>query len=350
MKHTFPIFFLLLFLSLNGYCQEGNDLLTLSIVQEPTTLHKGRIHGFLGYGSNSYTHYFQNNGYRSKIIEEGMASHDNRLNYSLKYGLTNHIQIGLSNAYFSGFEGYQTYSKIYGIGNSYNYTSVKQTKGLEALIVNVGLKLPIKTKKYEFALFPGLRIPIGSQKPEMPTYNMNEIEGGSNSYNVDFTSYEKAITGAYYFEMEGAGKFRLNNKLAFEIAGLYLKPFSEVSTNEWHYIYDGESYEYYDTGLTIYPGEQMNVHLKTLFVPDKKEIMGLQLGMGYFSEFNGYKIKEGIKTKIPYSYILNVFTGLELMVSRNIRFQQLFWYDVAGENSKGAFGLESSFILNFKHK
>jgi hypothetical protein len=350
MKYNLLLCVLLFSIQFMLFSQEAQDVLTLSITEEPTTLHKGRVQGFLGYEFKANTHFFENNGYRSRIIDKGMASHDNQLSYSLKYGLTNYIQLNLANAYFAGFEGYQTYSKFYGIGKNYNYTSVKQTKGLQELTANVGFKLPIKSKIVEIAIFPGIRFPLGSHKPESPTYEINKIEEAYNYYNVDFISYEKAISGNYFFEIEGVGKLRLNKRLAFELKGMYVKPFSDVSSVEWHSVYDGNHYYYYETDLTINSGEQVNFYFQTLYVPDKKEIMGLKLGLGYFSNINGYAIKEGIRTYYGTSYLINAIAGLELVVTRHIRFNQTFWYDVAGQNNKGAFGLVSSFTFNFQRK
>ena len=325
---------------------EKKNVLTLSIVKEPITLNSNRIKGGLAYQFDLYNQYFDSKGQRSNIVYQGMTSNLNKLKGFIEYGLTDNWQIGLYNNFTSGFEGYENYSKIYN-SKGYNYNSVKEIRGFDDILLNFGFQLPFKSKTFSTALFSGLYFPVNSD-PISPQYEMIPID--KDWTNINFTSFEKVGSGTFRAEISGKAKMKFNESIALLLSGKYNVPLGKNNSFYWQSIYDGTEYSFLRKDIMISPEHRISGNLELQVVPDKKEIMGLMVGCNLNAYTNKWSELDNIKTNISTAYLFNIYSGLELIVSEHIRFSQHFWYDVTGKNSKGAFGLETAFTINFIKK
>lgn len=327
----------------------GKNILTLSKVEEPVTLQKGRIQGNLRYIFDYYTKYYNSNGQKSDLIDHGLVSSMNQLNCYLSYGLTDKLQVEVQNGYYSGYEGYETVMKLF-YEKYYNYTSTTEIGGLSDMLVNLGYKLSGKMQKAEIAIFPGIYIPM-SHDPKEPEYNISSIsDGDPKDIHVDYTSYERVGTGAFRFNLASKTKFRFTNKMALQIFGQYNFPLASVRSVYWESIYDGEKYASIKHDCSYSPSHELIGNVEYQLIPDKKEIMGLSFGMNMKVKYNEWINKEENKKYLPNTYLSSIYTELELILSKNIRFHQKFWFDNAGKNTKGAIGTQTSFTLNLLAK
>lgn len=325
---------------------EKENILTLSLVKEPVTLQRGRIKGDLAYMYNFYDQYYNSIGRQSRIIDRGFVSSMNQLYYSVEYGLTDRVQFGLYHSHNSGYEGYETITKLYVDGN-YIYTYIKEINGFSDILLNIGYKIPIKNKKIDISIFPGIMFPISRNPRESEHTITTFITDSGKNINVDFTSFEKVGTGTFRFELAGKAKFRFNDRLALLLYGKYNFPLVTTQSFFWKTIYNGTRYYNIQNECIYSPQNVLFGNLECQFVPDRKEIMGLKLGLNLTTNTNGWCEVDEIKTDTPNSLLCRTYAGLELIVTGHIRFSQQFWYDVAGKNTKGAIGTQTLLTINF---
>lgn len=326
--------------------RENDSLLTLSIVEEPVTLHKNRIQINTGYQYDMFWIYYNDLGQRINIVDHGQVGSLNQLNYYIRYGLTDYLQLGLQQGYNSGYESYGTIIKTY-FEETINYTSVKQFTGFSDVLLNVGYRMTTKNKVFELGLFPGIYFPM-SHNPKEPTYNVGIFGEDEDKWiNLDQTTNEKTGSGGFRFEIAGKTKLRLNKKMAIQLSGKYNFPLATVKAIQWNTIYDGNEYssikEYYEYS----PKQEMLGNIEFQIVPDKKEIIGLTLGANLISSLNEWSKINDSKVEISNSSLCRLYAGIELIVTDRIRFNQQFWYDITGKNINGTIGLQSSFTFNF---
>ncbi len=326
---------------------ENENILTLSLVKEPVNLQRGRIKGDIAYMNNLYGQYYNATGLQSKIIDHGLVSSMNQLCYSVEYGLTNKVQFGIYHSYNSGYEGYETINKLY-IDESFKYTYIKEIYGFSDILLNIGYKIPVKSKTIDISIFPGIMFPM-SRNPREPEHAITTFISDTETKNihVDFTSFEKVGTGSFRFEFAGKAKFRFNDKLALLLYGKYNFPLVATQSFFWETIYNGTSYYNTQNDCLYSPQTVLFGNMECQFVPDRKEIMGLRLGINLTTYANEWCEVDKTKNYTPNSFLFRTYAGLELIVTEHIRFTQKFWYDVAGKNTKGAIGTQTLFTLNF---
>lgn len=324
----------------------NKNILTLSLVEEPITLQKNRIQGYLGYQYEMFRQYYDNNGQRLNIIDHGLVSSMNQINYYLNFGLTDNLQIGLQHKYANGYEGFETYIKAF-YEETINFTSVKEITGFSDILFNVGYRISTKNKGLEIGFFPGIYLPL-SHNPKEPNYRVLKTENSNKTWtNLDFTTFEKVSTGTFRFELASKAKLRFNKRIAVQVFGKYNFPMASTNSTLWESIFNGQLYSHQKINSTYSPAHELLGNMECQLVPDKKEIMGLILGVSWGTNFNEWSKINDVKTTTPRSSLCRINTGLELIVSENIRFHQHFWYDISGRNTNGALGMQTSLTFNF---
>ncbi len=336
---------ILLLFGFSGFTQEtaNKNLLTLSLVEEPIVLQRKRLQGNIDYQFGMYSKYFDAQGQKSKIIDEGLVSSMNQLSYSVNYGLFDWLQIGILHNYCSGFEGEETITKLY-YNETYNYTYIKEIKGFSDVLFNIGYLLPINGRKIEIAIFPGIYFPM-DHDPLEPIYDVSTIEDEEWT-NIDYTSNEKIGTGAFRFEIATTAKLRFKQRIALLLNGKYNMPFNSVNSISWESVFDGENYQVSKNKIKYSPPHEIYGNIECQIVPDKREIMGIKLGANLNVNLNEWIESENIKTAQPNAMFFRTYTELELIISEHIRFNQQFGYDLTGRNTKGAFISQTLFTFN----
>lgn len=332
----------ILFFSLGLKAQSNHDIMTLSPVREPLTLHEGRFRASLSYQFTYLSHFFDTDGQVMRSIDYGSIGSRNQYTMNVEYGLTNFIQLGVMLDHSTGVESFRSYSKLMENGQeARHYSRIKKLQGPGSMSFALGIRIPIGQEKLEIAVFPLINISTGTSAPREPELEIQNIR--EDILNIVVTEYEKVGHGFINTALEVVSKYRFSEKLAIQASGYYQKSIIQRDTYKWDLKNNLDGYFFTKSNISNKDLILFGTELCFFIVPDKKEIIGINLGITYQNkQFEYYKHDSEVSFTEERNS-LETFGLINLVLSKNLRYSQKLGVDISGKDYHAGFSFLSTF-------
>jgi len=338
----YPIILFCIFLSglrINGQTANDSILVNERKIDRPLTLHKGQLQVNPAYEISIISKEYDNNSNSINLSDEGTASVLHKYYFELNYGIFDFLQATIELNYAKRGERHED-QYIYVLLNNepdFNITYFDDYKGFEDLYSGAVIKLPLKAKKIEIALYPGIYLPLSSNNPEAPENSISFHSDGQPFTKIIYHNNHKTGNGSKALKIGASTIVRPGRDFSISAKLNYSWPISESETINWinelngaSFVYDAISYKYligntldYKVDLAYQAISWFNVSLSYC---NKKTTSG-------WSEITGFRIEN------PESKLSLLSIGYEIKATSNIWISQFIDIPVSGKNQLAPYSI-----------
>jgi hypothetical protein len=284
-------------LTLNAQTNNDSILAYERKIDRPLTLHKGQLQFNTAYKISIISKEYDNNRNSINLADEGIASVLHKYYFGLNYGILDFLQASIEFNYAKRGERHENQLVFVHLNDEpdFDITYFDEYKGFEDLYSGVVIKLPLKTKKIEFALSPGFYIPLFSNNPEAPENSISFPLDGQTTTTIIYHNNHKTGNGSKAIKVGASAIVRPVNDLSIYAKLNYSWPISESESIRWVNQLNGSDFEYndipykyligntldYEVNLAYQAIPWFNVALSYLFKKTSSgwsEITGLRIG------------------------------------------------------------------------
>jgi len=347
MRNHFILLVLVSLLSLQPlWAQSIRDsvLLNERSIDRPINLHGGQFRITTGYGLTSVTKRYDLNGNGINLRDEGISYVRHAIPISIRYGLSEYIEIGISSMYKRQTQREEELLTSAGVVFT-NLFQVYERNGFEDVIISLSGRAPFRTRKIDLLLNVGVQLPVGSGKEDKPEHSLTQQNvSASVLRNIVYLNKPKWGNGVIVANAGGTVKAR-TPFYAFTLAVDYSLPLDESENTQWRHQLVGNQFEY--QGI---PFRYLNAERLSYFAEIERQLatwfnLSFQvLGekrAGGWTEINGMKIIR------PESSQLNVSPGFEILITPKVWLRQRLLFTLSGENDENLFAFNAALIYNF---
>jgi len=343
MKYHILIWWLLL-MSITAYAQTGNDSILLNErkIDRPLTLHKGQLQFNTAYEFSIISQEYDNNNKSINRADMGTASIMHKYSLELNYGLLDFLQITVDLNYTKRGERKET-RQLYSPDYEINYFD--DYKGFEDLFIGTVLKLPLKSKKFELALSPGIYVPLFSNRPEAPEHNISLIDGDLPIIRIVYYNNHKIATETAAIKIGASSIFRASKDFSVSAKLNYSWPVSESESIIWINQLNGSSFIYYDIPYRFLIDNTLDYEVTLAY----QAISWFNISLSYFhkNKSSGWSEITGFRIGNPESGLSLLSIGYEIKASRNLWISEFIDIPLGGRNHLGPFSIYLGISYNF---
>ncbi len=266
-------------------------------IDRPLTLHRGQIQFNTAYKISIFSNEYDNNGNRINLADKGNASVEHKYFFELHYGIFDFLQASFELNYAKRGERHE----IHYVQTMLNYEPdfkiswFDEYKGFDDLYSGAVIKLPLKTRKAEFAFSPGIYIPLFSNNPKQPEHSISFPVSNQAATTIIYHTNHNTGNGARAIIVGASAIVRPVKNISISAYLNYTWPISESKSVRWihqldgtDFVYDAVPYRYligstldYSVNLAYQAIPWFNVYLSYCNRKTSSgwsEIMGLRIG------------------------------------------------------------------------
>jgi hypothetical protein len=222
-------------------------------IDRPLTLHKGQLQFNPAYEISIISKEYDNNSKSINLADKGIASVLHKYYFELNYGIFDFLQASFELNYAKRGERHENQLIYVWLNDEpdYNITYFDDYKGFEDFYSGAVIKLPLKTKRIEIALSPGIYLPLFSNNPKAPENSISFPVDSQRTTTIIYHNNHKIGNGSKAINIGAAAIVRPVNDLSISAKLNYFWPVSESESIRWinqlkgsDFIYDDIPYKY----------------------------------------------------------------------------------------------------------
>ena len=214
-------------------------------IDRPITLHKGQFQINPAYEISILSKEYDKDGNKLDLAEQGKASVLHRYSFEFNYGILDFLQASISINYNKKGERkenvilYSTDTEPY-----YDISYFDDYKGLEDIYLGTIFKIPLKSNKLEFAISPGIYLPIFSNEPKAPEHRIALASTDQPFIKLNYHYHHKFGNGAAAIKFGVLTKIRTSDNFNIFAQLNYSAPISESESVYWVHQLNESKFEY----------------------------------------------------------------------------------------------------------
>lgn len=245
MKRIYFLFFLCLFFqSMAAQSLRDSILVNERKIDRPLTLHKGQLQISPAYQLSVITNKFDAGGSKIDLTKEAISSVMHKYLLEINYGLFDFLTLTLATFYGKQGERGETEKLIISLDEAYLINSLSEYKGFDDMYLGTNIKIPLKTRKFEFSLSSGVFLPWTSNEPLQPEHTI-ELQTIENPYSIINYQYKyKICRGVPVLKLGASTIIRPGNNLSLFAQFNYSAPLAEGENVAWIHQLVNDGFEY----------------------------------------------------------------------------------------------------------
>ena len=344
------VLFLLLACQIISQAQQlpGDSLLAIErSIDRPVTLHARQLRLTGGYGLAIVSRRFDDVGNVFMLRDDGSSSLRHRLNFDVKYGLNDFVQLtaGISRTE-QVIRGQTEYIFPQEQDPVVSHQIVNRHSGFEDLFVAVDLRAPLRTQKLDIALTLGASLPVARSQAQQPghSFEIREVDG-EPMHTFIYRYYYPQGKGITIGQIGGVIKYRMK-RMAFSGRIDYQHGLTDASPVEWRHQFDpAEGFEYRVTRYTYRLPDSFSYFFEAEYQP--RPWLDLFLNVSGFTAYRGWVSFDGdLKVAVPFETVGVCSPGVEILITPRLWLRERLDITLAGLNTQGTIGFQTSVIYN----
>ena len=214
-------------------------------IDRPLTLHKGQVQINSAYDISILSKKFDADGNKLDLETQGTASVLHKYLFEFNYGILDFLQASIAINYNKrGERKENTIIYSYETEPYLDISYFDEYKGFEDIYVGMIIKLPLKSDKFEFAIAPGIYLPLFSIEPKEPEHTITYPSVDQPFTKINYHNHHKFGNGAMAVKLGALTKIKASNDISISAQFNYTAPLSESESVFWIYQLDGSSFVY----------------------------------------------------------------------------------------------------------
>jgi hypothetical protein len=338
----YSLIFLCLFMSaltLNAQTFNDSILVNERKIDRPLTLHKGQLQFNPGYKISIISKEYDNN--RNKIIlaDLGTASVLHKYYFELNYGILDLLQASISLNYAKRGERHET-QDIYVLLNTlpdFEITYFDDYRGFEDFCLGAVFKLPLKTKKIEIALSPGIYIPLFSNNPKAPENSISFPSDDQPFTKIIYYNNHKTGNGSKAIKIGTSTIIRPGNDYSISAKLNYSCPISISETISWIHQLNGSDFVYEKIPYKYLIGNTLDYEVNFAY----QAISWFNVSLSWYHKkiSSGWSEITGFRIANPESELSLFSIGYEIKTTTKLWIDEFINIPVSGRNQLAPFSI-----------
>lgn len=340
MRYSILLFCLFLTgLTLNAQTFNDSILVNERKIDRPLTLHKGQLQFNPAYEISIISKEYDNNSNSINLADEGTASVLHKYYFELNYGILDFLQASITLNYAKRGERHETH-QIYVLLNTlpdFDITYFDDYKGFEDFYFGTVIKLPLKTKKIEIALSPGIYIPLFSNDPKAPENSISFPSDGQPTTKIIYHNNHKTGNGSKAIKIGSSAIVRPGNDFSISAKLNYSWPISESETIRWIHQLNGSTFVYDDIPYNYLIGNTLDYEVILAY----QAISWFNVSLSYYYKktFSGWSEITGFRIGNPESKLSLLSIGYEIKATSKLWINEFIDIPVSGKNQLAPFSI-----------
>jgi hypothetical protein len=316
-------------------------LLTMPYNKRPLNLYRGQFQINAGYKFAIKARSYDLNGDLIILKDKGAASVLHYYFASIKYGITDFLEIDAEANYFR--RGIRSESATYVSGaTQISVNRLDEERGMGDILLATTIRLPMEYKWFDFGIKGGMYIPSAKFEPRKPTHAITDIIT-ANIYTINYHFNNTNGFGVPVYLISAAAKFSFE-KISLQTDFTLKNPLKESRNIRWDqamankvFTYSENTYKYLLSKST-----QLNVSLHY----QAAGCFDINLNTSYSNSSGGWTEYWGRKYKNPEQNLLTIEPGFEIQISPSLTIYQIAGFTLSGKNTDAPFYLVTTLSFN----
>lgn len=344
MRNSWTIW--LTFCVIAAHAQQGDSILASErSIDRPITVHKGQFRITGTYQFASITREFDDAGSVVKLRDQGLASVRHQLDFELKYGVNDLIQLYAAMRHSSQNSRGQTtiiFPVFTAVEPTIYQTYLSEYKGWSDLTLAVDFRAPF-SRQFDATLTLGGSVPTAASDPGAPTHSIT-FDSATPEYDVKYQNHYKMGNGVPVGWVGGMTKYRTKH-WAISARLDYRHGLKDGQSYDWQYqLIDYQTFVYQQVPYTYRLADTFNFY--TEFEYQALPWLDVFVNVSGYQSVNGWHTTGPDKVATPDASLYSVNPGLELIVTPRFWVRQRFQLPVAGKNSESPYTFYASVSYN----
>ena len=337
MRYTIFLFCLLLTaLTINAQTFKDSILVNERKIDRPLTLHKGQLQFNPAYEISIISKEYDNNSNTIILADEGTASVLHKYYFELNYGILDFLQASIKLNYAKRGERHENH--IITLSDTYlDVTYFDDYKGFEDFYLGTVIKLPLKTKKIEIAVSPGIYIPLFSNNPEAPENTISFPSSGQPFTKIIYHNNHKTGNGSKALKIGASTIVRPGNDFSISAELNYSWPISESESISWIHELNGSTFVYYAVPYKYLIGNTLDYKIDLAY--QAISWFNVSLSWYYKKTSSGWSEITGFRVGNPESRLSLMSIGYEIKATGKLWINEFTDIPVSGKNQLAPFSI-----------
>ena len=342
LKKPYMRFSILLFclfltaLAINAQTFKDSILVSERKIDRPLTLHKGQLQFNPAYEISIISKEYDANSNNINLADEGIASVLHKYYFELNYGILDFLQASIALNYAKRGERHENH--IITLRDTYlDVTYFDDYKGFEDFYSGAVIKLPLKTKKIEIALSPGVYLPLFSNNPQAPENSIVLPTDYQYFTKIIYHNNYKTGNGSKAIKIGTSAIVRPGNDFSISAELNYSWPISESETIKWIHQLDGSAFIYDDIPYKYLIGNTLDYEL--ILAYQAISWYNVSLSWYYKKTSSGWSEITGLRIGNPESKLSLLSIGYEIKATSKLWINQFIDIPVSGKNQSAPFSI-----------
>lgn len=335
----YPIFLFSLLqmaLSINAQTFKDSVLVNERKIDRPLTLHKGQLQFNPAYEISIISKEYDANSNNINLADEGIASVLHKYYFELNYGILDFLQASITLNYAKRGERHENH--IITLSNTYlDVTYFDDYKGFEDFYLGTVIKLPLKTKKIEIALSPGVYLPLFSNNPQAPENSIVLPTDYQNFTKIIYHNNHKIGNGSKAIKIGASAIVRPVNDFSISAELNYSWPISESKSISWIHQLNGSTFVYDDIPYKYLIGNTLDYEVNLAY----QAISWFNVSLSYYYKrtYSGWSEITGFRIGNPESKLSLLSIGYEIKATSKLWINEFTDISVSGKNQLAPFSI-----------
>jgi hypothetical protein len=340
MRYSILLFCLFLTdLTLNAQTFNDSILVNERKIDRPLTLHKGQLQFNPAYEISVISKEYDNNSNKIILADKGTASVLHKYYFELNYGILDFLQASITLNYAKRGESHENQLIYVQLNNEpdFDITYFDDYKGFEDFYLGTVIKLPLKTKKIEIALSPGIYIPLFSNNPKAPENSISFPSDSQPFTKIIYHNNYKIGNGSKAIKIGTCAIVRPCNNFSISAKFNYSWPISESETISWIDELNGSTFVYKDIPYKYLISNALDYEVDLAY----QAISWFNVSSSYYYKktSSGWSEISGFRIENPESKLSLLSIGYEIKATSKLWISQFIDIPVSGKNQLAPFSI-----------
>jgi len=330
MRYSILLFCLFLTdLTLNAQTSNDSILVNERKIDRPLTLHKGQLQFNPAYEISIISKEYDNNSNTIILADEGTASVLHKYFFELNYGILDFLQASIALNYAKRGERHENH--IITLSDTHlDVTYFDDYKGFEDFYLGTVIKLPLKTKKIEIALSPGIYIPLFSNNPKAPENSILFPPDSQPTTKIIYHNNHKIGNGSKAIKIGTSAVVRPVNDFSISAELNYSWPIAESESITWIHQLSGSTFIYDDIPYKYLIGNTLDYEVSLAY----QAISWFNVNLSYYYKktSSGWSEITGFRIRNPESKLSLLSIGYEIKATSKLWINEFIDIPVSGKN------------------
>ena len=354
MRYLLLLFCLFLTcLTLSAQTFNDSILINERKIDRPLTLHKDQLQINPAYEISIISKEYDNSNNSIDLANDGTASVLHKYYFELNYGILDFLQASIALNYAKRGERHENQHVYVQLNNEpdFDITYFDDYKGFEDFYLGTVIKLPLKTKKIEIALSPGIYIPLFSNNPKAPENSISFPSDSQPFTKIIYHNNHKIGNGSKAVIIGASTIVRPGNNFSIAAKLNYSWPISESETINWIHQLNGSAFVYEDLPYKYLIGNTLDSEVD--FAYQAISWFNVSLSYYYKKTSSGWSEITGFRIENPESNLSLLSVGYEIKATSKLWINEFMHVPVSGKNQLAPFSIYLGISYNlfpFKKK